>query len=619
MIPVQAGEEINDPSVPGSLLSRQAIWSSDSRWFFYLRRDGAQVQLWETRYDGKETKQVTHSNADLVDLRASVDPEKIIVKLMPERRLLDQAENEEYRNGVLYDEHIIEGMSLTKTLPVIDRLRSLRTIDTGEWMPPGPTERPHTVFDIPMHRLMKPPAFMPDALTSDRLVRGSKVFQAVALSAIGPDIHYYPGQYGLQLTDLADNGKIRKCELAECMANRISILGESRNGDEVYYAADSLFGRLGAMLPGRTLLCAWNWRTNVVRRIYEPSGRLYDLEVPGDLKEEPGAIAGDEIILAFTAADQPPRLEAINLRGGTSRVLFDPNRELRAITQNRAQWISWSTPSGYPGRGIMVLPDDYHAGLRYPAVITTYACGNGFLRGGNADGPPEFMLARHGFIAICVDMPVREILLREPDHSRLHADMCDIILSLVSSQPISDLVDSKRIGLSGQSLGANFGTYCISHSKVFAAAAFRHGSIVERALYDLFNNWEPSLKNSYDGINMPDPKNDPMGRWADMSVSMRVAQIDTPTLIDNNDSEYLLALPFWSAMRNAKKPIEMYVFPDETHVLWQPIHQLINYDREVDWFRFWLKQEEDLDSIKRPQYERWERLRNSTSASTFMH
>src|SRR5882672_338611 len=123
---VPAGEEIYDPKGSGTLLMQQALWSRDGKWFFYLRRDGEQVQLWETRADGNMARQVTHSASDLIDLKRSSDPDEFIVQLAPDRAALRKAEEDENRSGILYDDHIIGGFPLTRTLPVIDRLRSVR-------------------------------------------------------------------------------------------------------------------------------------------------------------------------------------------------------------------------------------------------------------------------------------------------------------------------------------------------------------------------------------------------------------------------------------------------------------------------------------------------------------
>src|SRR5258708_27248639 len=94
---VPGGEEIYDPKGSGTLLLQQALWSRDGQWFFYLRRDGEEVQLWETRADGRMTRQLTHSTSDLIDLKRSSDPDKFIVQLAPDRAAMRKAAEDEYR------------------------------------------------------------------------------------------------------------------------------------------------------------------------------------------------------------------------------------------------------------------------------------------------------------------------------------------------------------------------------------------------------------------------------------------------------------------------------------------------------------------------------------------
>jgi hypothetical protein len=72
-------------------------------------------------------------------------------------------------------------------------------------------------------------------------------------------------------------------------------------------------------------------------------------------------------------------------------------------------------------------------------------------------------------------------------------------------------------------------------------------------------------------------------------------------------------------MRREGKAIEMHIFPEDTHALIQPIHMLVNFERQLDWFRFWLKHEEDVAPSKRDQYTRWHRLRELTTSSQQQH
>ncbi len=46
-----------------------------------------------------------------------------------------------------------------------------------------------------------------------------------------------------------------------------------------------------------------------------------------------------------------------------------------------------------------------------------------------------------------------------------------------------------------------------------------------------------------------------------------------------------------------------------THVMTNPTQRLASETSNVDWFRFWLKGEEDPDPAKAEQYKRWRGLR----------
>jgi hypothetical protein len=56
---------------------------------------------------------------------------------------------------------------------------------------------------------------------------------------------------------------------------------------------------------------------------------------------------------------------------------------------------------------------------------------------------------------------------------------------------------------------------------------------------------------------------------------------------------------------------DMYVFPYETHIKYQPQHKLAVYERNVDWFRFWLQGYEDPSQKKAGQYRIWREMKKA--------
>lgn len=66
----------------------------------------------------------------------------------------------------------------------------------------------------------------------------------------------------------------------------------------------------------------------------------------------------------------------------------------------------------------------------------------------------------------------------------------------------------------------------------------------------------------------------------------------------------------YAALRYLNKPVDLIVLGEGTHVLTNPAQRMVSQGGTVDWFRFWLKEEEDPDPAKAEQYDRWRELRN---------
>jgi hypothetical protein len=99
--------------------------------------------------------------------------------------------------------------------------------------------------------------------------------------------------------------------------------------------------------------------------------------------------------------------------------------------------------------------------------------------------------------------------------------------------------------------------------------------------------------------------------WGPVSLRQNLDRIKTPILLQLSDDEYQFALEDFVSLREAGKPVEMVIFPDERHIKWQPSHRLAAYDRAVDWFAFWLQGACGLRPDQVAQCERWSQLASS--------
>ena len=104
-------------------------------------------------------------------------------------------------------------------------------------------------------------------------------------------------------------------------------------------------------------------------------------------------------------------------------------------------------------------------------------------------------------------------------------------------------------------------------------------------------------------------------RWREISASLNADRINAPVLIQISDSEVLTSLMLRNTLKELNKPVEMFVYADELHIKNQPKHRYEIYQRNLDWFMFWLQGKENTAPGKLQQYERWRALRDVMNKS----
>jgi hypothetical protein len=105
------------------------------------------------------------------------------------------------------------------------------------------------------------------------------------------------------------------------------------------------------------------------------------------------------------------------------------------------------------------------------------------------------------------------------------------------------------------------------------------------------------------------PEDDPKG-WQAISPALNVGRITAPLLMQLPENEARGEMEILSRLASTPTPVELYAFPDENHIKFQPRHRLAAYRRSLDWFRYWLQDYVDPDPAKAAQYVRWAALRH---------
>jgi len=329
-----------------------------------------------------------------------------------------------------------------------------------------------------------------------------------------------------------------------------------------------------------------------------------------------------ELVCARETATQPRQIVAIAPATGQMRVLFDPNPEAAGLRFGKVERLTARSHDGAQVFGDLVLPPAHRPGERHPLIIVQYSS-RGFLRGGTGDEYPVHALAARGYAVLTYQRPrppaydarAQSLNGLQRHNVKDWADRRRVLSgldALVERAIAGGAVHPDALGITGLSDGADTAKWALINTRRYKAAAISGCCI------------DPSSANFSLGLafrhdvrewGYPPPGSDDKAFWAPASLRRNAEYIEAPLLIQTADRQYRMALDSVTALMDAGKPVEMYVFPDEYHVKWQPAHRLAIYNRVIDWFDFWLRGREDPDPTKAAQYARWRAMRTAAPAS----
>jgi hypothetical protein len=254
----------------------------------------------------------------------------------------------------------------------------------------------------------------------------------------------------------------------------------------------------------------------------------------------------------------------------------------------------------YPAQGV--------AGSAAPLFVSYYQC-TGFVRGGVGDEYPFASLAAHGISALCIN---EAPYVRNPVNR--YDNAVAAVAGAVQLLSASGEIDDGKVGMGGLSFGSEVTLWTAMKTRLLAAASVSTPSL--SSTYYLFtsfagNSFADALKKNW-GLGALRETPD---RWHVLAPEFHVDSVSAPVLFQMSEQEYLFALDYAIPMFK-ENMADIYVFPNEPHQKFQPRHKLAVYDRNVDWFRFWLQGYEDPNPVKKQQYAHWREMRDAVSAKS---
>jgi dipeptidyl aminopeptidase/acylaminoacyl peptidase len=310
--------------------------------------------------------------------------------------------------------------------------------------------------------------------------------------------------------------------------------------------------------------------------------------------------------------DEPPVLVAQDKQG--SRVLWDPNPQLKNIELGHASVYTWRDKEGREAKGGLYKPADYQPGQHYPLVIQTHGfhetqfIPSGFLTSGSA--------ARALAAAEILVLQVRESCpLYTPSETPCAASTYE---SAVHRLVAEGLVDPERIGIVGFSRTGQYVMEALTASPLLFKAALITDSRVGTYLEYVMAEEAIGATRQIDAMIGASPFGEGLRLWLQRAPGFHLDKLSAPLLIvPHGRSALLEMLEPYAGLHHLHRPVELMMLNTAEHAVSNPAMRIASQGGSVDWFRFWLQgyERKDLNpgsgetaQSLADQYRRWEKL-----------
>ena len=594
--------------MPGEIGGSESRWSPDGRWLAYTVRSNDQVQLWCSRIDGGVQEQLTNNAADVREFAWSDDGRALYFTVGTPRTELRAQEQARAWQGYRFDEDFwtftdLLGPQLIRALETNLSVWVVTPEDRHERLGGEPEQAAFArARNEPAVDVTK--ASAPDTPVPPVAHAGNSLTWRVTSNPVS--------QVSRVVASLSADGRdVIRCAAAEC-SGVIKKVWWSENGRNV------LFWRGEGINSIENAFYSWAPASGKVSAI----AQLRDAEL-----QLCSPAAGDRLICVRETASLPAHVAAINTRSGRTQVLADINpefRNLRLGKVERFEWdtpkFSWNEPGGelaglYPARayGYILYPPDFDPTQKYPVFIDPYVAGGfdpvGAEHALHAYAANGFVVLRTAFPQYTRSVGMQLLYSRELDYPHLTMLMESTLrgLDVVAAR---GFIDERRVGIGGVSHGTFVPLYMMQKYDRIAAIS------ISSPHWGPLQHYGGTQKARGAMAAYGERAKDDPARWNGIDIAEHVESIEAPILMHLAAQETYALIRLIRHLADAGKAYDAYIFPEETHIKWQAAHLYAITSRNLDWFRFWLRDWEDPNPAKAEQYLRWRKLREQQRAGT---
>jgi len=333
---------------------------------------------------------------------------------------------------------------------------------------------------------------------------------------------------------------------------------------------------------------------------------------------------------------QAPELVTVTPKTGVIQAIARPNADYDRIEPLQIIEAHWKNKYGVESRGYITYPRGYVRGHIYPALVVTHYqdARNDFASDGFQWEFPIQVFAEQGYFVLSVNEPGFDpnVPLWQDEDAK-HADIEKMefnthlnplatMEAAAAALVASGDVDPGAIGIAGYSRGANLTSFAIAHSKTFSAASVGDGvGDLAGAFWFGSTYARNSIKKIFGGT-MFDQKAYP--NYLKYADDAKAAEFNGPFLQQfSGVGNARLGVEMDQSLKDSGVPTELVLFPNESHIIFQPRHRAAAMQRNLDWFDYWLQGRRNSTPVDENEYRRWDamattwrtRIRGNTPAS----
>ncbi|HEX9885434.1 MAG TPA: prolyl oligopeptidase family serine peptidase, partial [Longimicrobiales bacterium] len=258
---------------------------------------------------------------------------------------------------------------------------------------------------------------------------------------------------------------------------------------------------------------------------------------------------------------------------------------------------TFASSDGTEIEGFFYLPPDYQPGRRYPTLLRIH--GGPVAQFTHAFNFEAHLFAANGYVVVTTNPRGSSGYGQDFSHA-IWADWGNLDFEDVNAGVDHAIergwADPDRLGVGGWSYGGILTNYVITKTDRFEAAITGASEVLYIANYghDHYQRvWEAELGLPWEGSNRD--------TWERISPFNRAHLITTPTLIMGGEEDWNVPIlnseQLYQVLRRRGVPTQLVVYPGQGHGLRPPSYQKDRWERYLDWYDRWVKDDATTTDI----------------------